>query len=213
MNIISTNLSKAREVIWRGKTVKTGIYKEPVETPISLGSEDVEGDSVIDRKYHGGVDQACYLYSADHYSSWIETYPELNLPFGMFGENLTVEGLDESELIIGSVYKLGTAKVQVSAPRQPCFKLGIKFNDQGVLKEMINNGLCGAYVRVLGIGQVKKGDTLELMEPVENGVTIQEAFRAIYDESIDDDLKKRIVADRHMPENLKVNLVSRHGAH
>ena len=213
MRIVSTNLSKPKEIQWRGKTVITGIFKEPIEGQVTLGEEDVEGDSVIDRKYHGGVDQACYLYSAEHYDTWKEIYPDLDFPFGMFGENLTVDDLDERETVIGSVYKLGTAKVQISAPRQPCYKLGVKFNDQGVLKVMINNGFCGTYVRVQESGQVKKGDVLELMESVENGISIREAFRAIYDESIGDDLKKRIVADQHMPENLKVKLVSRHGAY
>ncbi len=211
MKVTSTNISQPRTIQWRGQSVTTGIFKEPVEGSVSLGDTDVEGDAVIDRRYHGGLDQACYLYSADHYPIWAELYTDKDLPSGMFGENLTVEGLDETQIIIGSTYQLGSAVVQVSAPREPCFKLGVRFGDQGVLKQMIQNGFCGVYLRVLETGDVKKGDVMEPLELVEDGVTIREAFRAIYDAEISDDLKSRLLADEYMPDKLKVKLVGRHG--
>ena len=98
MKIISTNIGKPKVVNCKGKMVETGIFKYPVNQPIFLGSEDVENDHVMDRRYHGGVDKACYLYSADHYGYWQKLYPNLEMLFGIFGENLTVEGLHEAQV-------------------------------------------------------------------------------------------------------------------
>ena len=108
MKIISTNIAQPKTVIWKNKEVTTGIFKEPVEDTITLGVEDVEGDNVIDRRYHGGEDKACYLYSADHYPFWKEKYSGLDWKYGMFGENLTVEGLQETRIRIGNTYQLGS---------------------------------------------------------------------------------------------------------
>ena len=101
MQIISTNIAEPTTIEWNGQQIQTGIYKYPVEIPIYMGIEGVENDHVLDRKYHGGADKACYLYSADHYSFWKNKYPNLEWIWGMFGENLTVIGLDESEIRIG----------------------------------------------------------------------------------------------------------------
>jgi len=130
MDIISTNIGSPVLVEWNGQQIETGIYKYSTHSPIFLGEEDVFEDHVINRKYHGGPDKACYLYSANHYPFWKDKFPKLDWQWGMFGENLTVEGLDESKVKIGDVYRIGTAVVQVSQPRQPCFKLGIRFEDQ-----------------------------------------------------------------------------------
>ena len=148
MRIISTNTGVAKAVEWNGKIVSTGIFKFPVQTPIYLGAEDVENDSVIDRKYHGGVDKACYLYSANHYTYWKQLYPNLEMPWGMFGENLTVEGLDESEINIGDTFEIGETIVQATQPRQPCFKLEFRFHNNEIVKQFVDSGFAGVYVRV-----------------------------------------------------------------
>ena len=98
MKVISTNISQPKTVIWKGKEVTTGIFKEPVSEPLLLEKTDVKGDHVIDRRYHGGEDKACYMYSADHYPFWKERYEHLEWNYGMFGENLTVEGLQETDI-------------------------------------------------------------------------------------------------------------------
>jgi len=151
MKIISTNISNPKMVIWKNREVVTGIYKEPVDHAITLEKTDVKGDHVIDRRYHGGEDKACYLYSADHYPFWKERYPSLNWQYGMFGENLTVKGLEEEKINIGDTYKVGTAIVQVAQPRQPCFKLGIKFEDQSA----ISGGSLSSFIFFNGTGRIE----------------------------------------------------------
>jgi len=102
MKIISTNIAKKKTITWRGKQEQTGIYKYPVNEAIFLGAQDVKGDDVVDRKYHGGIDRACYLYAQDHYSYWKEKHPNLDWDYGMFGENITVQGFDEHSVLIGN---------------------------------------------------------------------------------------------------------------
>lgn len=186
MKVISTNTSKPKTVKWRGKNVITGIYKFPTENGIYLGSEDVEGDSVIDRKYHGGIDKACYLYSADVYDTWKAKFPEADWSLGMFGENLTVQGLDERQIYIGDQYKIGEALVEVSEPREPCFKLGIRFGTQKVLKPFIASHSCGVYVRVIERGKVNAGDEMKLVKSVQKDFSMARIYWLRYNATKDD---------------------------
>lgn len=174
MKVVSVNIGKPKTVSWRGKVIQTGIYKNPVNEPIYLDIEDVQNDHVIDRRYHGGVDKACYLYAANHYAYWKEKYPNLPWNYGMFGENLTVDGFDENTIKIGSIYTLGEAKVQISRPRQPCYKLGIRFGDQSIIKQFVDSLLSGVYVRVLKPGHVKVNDEFILTEKNAYGISITE---------------------------------------
>ncbi|RZS90640.1 MOSC domain-containing protein [Aquimarina brevivitae] len=179
MKIVSVNRGEAVPVQWRGKTIQTGIYKYPVAS-ISVGETDVLHDAVVDRRYHGGVDKACYLYGEDHYAYWKEKYPVLDWKYGMFGENVTVQGFDESEIRIGDIYQMGTSLVQITRPRQPCFKLGIRFGTQKVLKEFIQSLRTGVYVRVLENGGVKAGDEFTLVKRNEEGVSIKELVQLLF---------------------------------
>ena len=180
MKVISVNIGDPVIVKWRGKEVKTGIYKYPVHKSIHLGFEDVDQDHVIDRRYHGGLDKACYLYSYDHYEYWKSKYPELDWHYGVFGENITLEKFDEAEIKIGSIYRLGTSLVQISRPRQPCFKLGIRFGTQKIIKEFLNSLKTGVYIRVLERGEVTSGDQLILEQENANGVTIKELCQLMF---------------------------------
>ena len=164
MRVISTNISDPKTIVWNGEEEQTGIFKKPVEGGIYLGETDVEKDAVVDRKYHGGVDKACYLFSADVYDEWKLKFPEADWSLGMFGENLTVEKLDEREIYIGDHYQIGDALVEVSEPREPCYKLGVRFGTQAVLKPFINQPHCGVYVRVLNPGRVKVEDEVILVK-------------------------------------------------
>ena len=180
MKVISTNLGEPTKIHWNGKQTLTGIYKYPVDQPIYLDTEDVQGDTVVDRKYHGGIYKACYLFSADHYDHWKAKYPHLEWDWGIFGENLTIQGLDETQLRIGSTYRLGTALVQISQPREPCYKLGIRFGDQGILKQFIDHGRPGTYIRVLEPGTVSKGDSMELVTASESPLTIAQFYELLF---------------------------------
>ncbi|MCF8464653.1 MAG: MOSC domain-containing protein [Flavobacteriales bacterium] len=180
MKIQSVNRGEARTVTWRGKKVKTGIFKYPVDGGIFLGTEDVVDDAVVDRKYHGGIDMAVYAYSATHYPYWKVQFPKSDWSLGMFGENLTIEGLDESAIHIGSIYQVGEAQIQVCQPRQPCFKLGIRFGTQSVLKKYINSSYSGIYFRVMKPGLVNVGDELNLLSTEPNAPTVAEVFSLMY---------------------------------
>lgn len=207
MKIISTNIAKPQTITWKGKEVTTGIFKYGVDTPIFLGDEDVVNDHVINRKYHGGVDKACYLYSADHYKYWQNIYPELEMPWGMFGENLTVEGLQEAEVNIGNIYKIGETTVQATQPRQPCFKMEFRFHNQDIVRRFIDAGFPGVYVRVLEKGPIKKDDTMELVEK-KNSLSIQEIFQLLYAENFDPIVEKA-VNDPFIAEACKKDLLKR----
>ncbi|WP_299334303.1 MOSC domain-containing protein [uncultured Psychroserpens sp.] len=182
MKIISTNIAQPTTFLWNGKNVKTGIYKIPINTPIFLGKEAVKGDEVSDRKVHGGEFKACYLFSADHYPYWKNLYPDLDWTYGMLGENLTVDGLDEKQIHIGDIYKLGNALIQITQPREPCFKFGVKFKSQDVLKQFIEHSYPGTYVRILEEGSVNIGDTFKLTEKARNSISIYDFFQLLFSE-------------------------------
>lgn len=195
MEIISTNIAKPTKVSWRGRDITTGIYKKPVQEAIFLGKEDVRNDAVIDRKHHGGEFKACYLFGSDYYPDWKIKFPHLNWEWGMFGENLTIEGLDEATLHIGASYKLGNSTVQITEPRQPCYKLGIRFGTQLVIKEFINYGHPGTYVKILEEGEVKKGDHLTPIASDNNAITIKQYNELVNSKHKDPELIKLAIAN------------------
>ncbi len=178
MKVISVNLGERKQVQWRNKTIETGIYKFPVESPIFLGTEDVQNDNAVDRKYHGGIEQAVYGYSENYYEYWKELYPDLNWNYGMFGENLTITNLDETKIHVGSIYQLGEAKIEVTKPRQPCYKLGIRFNNPKIIKQFWNSTKSGIYFKILETGYVAKNDELVLLEKATNNPNIAEVYQS-----------------------------------
>lgn len=208
MKIIATNIASPVTVLKNGKEVKTGIYKKSVAQGISLGLTDVVGDTVVDRKYHGGIDKACYLYSADHYSFWKEKFPELEWDPGMFGENLTVQGLDEANIMIGDIYKIGSAIIQVSEPRRPCSILGIRFGTQQMVKQFHNSDYPGIYVRVLKEGHVKSGDQFLLKERKET-ISIKEVYSLFSYNSKNVILAKKTIAIKSLSEDCKDSIEKR----
>lgn len=176
MQIISTNIGQPATFEWHGQTIQTGIIKHQVNVPVLLEKEDVVNDHVLDRRFHGGQDKACYLYSADHYPFWKSKYPDLDWQWGMFGENLTVRGLSEADIHIGDIFQVGEAVVQVSQPRQPCFKLGIRFDNQKVVDDFWELPYPGVYVRVLQAGKVKAGDELFLVSSNPESLSVSQIF-------------------------------------
>lgn len=210
MKIISTNIGESKEISYHGKMVMTGIFKFPVNQPIFLGTDDVENDHVIDRRYHGGTDKACYLYSSDHYGYWQNLYPELEMSWGILGENLTVEGLHEAQINIGDIFKIGKAVVQVTQPRQPCFKLEFRFNSGEIVRQFVESGFSGVYVRVLEKGKVKTGDSMELIER-KNALSIQKIFELIYTSEFQKEAVELAVNDPFIAESCRKDLLKRWG--
>jgi len=210
MKIISTNIGEPRIIDWNGKEVKTGIFKFPVDQPIFLDLEDVENDYVIDRRYHGGIDKACYLYSADHYKYWQKLYPGLEMPWGMFGENLTIEGLQEARINIGDIFQIGEVIVQVTQPRQPCFKLEFRFNDNRIVRQFIDSGFAGAYVRVLKKGNVKTDDLMEHIEK-KNSISVRKVYELLYTSEFQKDAVELAVNDPFIAASCRKDLLRRWG--
>jgi MOSC domain-containing protein YiiM len=205
MKVIATNIGERRQVSWRGKKVETGIFKSPVSDGIFLGSTDVQNDHVVDRKWHGGVDKACYLFSAEAYTHFKKWHPQLNWDWGMFGENVTIEGLDESEIMIGSQYQIGEAIVEVSEPRQPCFKLGVRFGTQKILKQFIAHDRPGVYVRVLQQGFVRPEDEMVLIESG-SSISIQDIHQLMFRKHANPMLLEEALKLEKLAESSKVDL-------
>ena len=176
MKVVSLNIGKKRTVLWLGKNVETGIFKSAVKGPIFLGKEDVEQDNVVDRRVHGGIYKAVYGFSIEHYDYFKNLYPKLDWQLGMFGENLTFSKLDEEEINVGDIYQLGETTLQASGPRQPCFKLAIRFENPNIIKQFWNTTKSGVYFKVLKTGFVSRNDELTLIDKSNNTPTIREVF-------------------------------------
>ncbi|MBI2115875.1 MAG: MOSC domain-containing protein, partial [candidate division NC10 bacterium] len=161
MKLISVNVGLPREVVYKGKTVKTGIFKEPVPGRVQVHRLNLDGDRQADLSVHGGPSKAVYAYPSEHYGYWRQELPGMDLPWGMFGENFTTEGLLEDLVNIGDRFRVGSAEVMVTEPRLPCYKLGVKFGREDIVKRFLQSGRTGFYVAVLQEGEVGAGDGIE----------------------------------------------------
>jgi MOSC domain-containing protein YiiM len=175
--ILSVNVSLPKEIDFEGQKVRTGIFKEPVEGRVMLRTLNLDGDKQADLKVHGGPDKAVYAYPIEHYDYWRRMLTNTEMSNGMFGENLTVDGLKESEVSIGDVFQIGSSKVIATQPRMPCYKLGVKFGRMDILKMFLASGRSGIYFKVLEEGEVGAGDTIEQIRKDPNGITISEIVR------------------------------------
>lgn len=176
MKVIAVNIGQKKLINYKGRVIETGIFKYPVNHPVFLDIEHVNNDAVVDRRYHGGIDKAVYGYSENHYAYWKGLYPYLDWEYGMFGENLTISNLEETEIQVGNIYTLGEAILEVTKPREPCVKLGIRFKTQKILKQFWNDTKSGIYFKVLKTGNVETGDELILTYRNEKLPTISEVF-------------------------------------
>ncbi len=161
MKVVSVNLGRPRTIVWQGRKVRTGIFKEPVAGKVDLGTLNLEGDGQADLRVHGGVDKAVYAYPVEHYPTWSAELGR-SLPYGQFGENLTLEGLTEDEARIGDRYRIGSALLEVSQPRVPCFKLGIRMEDDAFPQRFLESLRSGFYLRVAAPGTLEAGDDVVL---------------------------------------------------
>ena len=173
MRVLSVNVGLPREVAWRGKLVTTGIYKEPVEGRLPVRTLNLDGDRQADLRVHGGWDKAVYAYPSEYYELWRQERPELDFPWGQFGENLTTTGLVDTEVSVGDRFRIGTAELVVTQPRLPCFKLGIKMGRDEFVTEFLERGLHGFYLAVAREGEVEAGDPIVRLssDPRDFGVT------------------------------------------
>ena len=198
--IVSVNVGLPREVLWKGRRVSTGIFKEPVTGRVMVRQLDLDGDRQADLTVHGGPEKAIYVYPAEYYAYWRKEFPDMDLPFGMFGENFTVEGLDE-RVHIGDQFSIGSTKVMVTQPRLPCYKLGIKFQRDDILKRFLNSGLTGFYLSVLQEGEVEAGDSITRLKSDENGITVENITQLYAFDRQNMTLLQRAVEVEALPES------------
>jgi len=160
MIIETVCVGPAKTLPWRGEAVSTAIFKSPVESA-AVGALGLEGDQQANLTVHGGPDKAVYAYAADHYPWWKQRLPGVALPHGVFGENLTVSGFDDAAACVGDAYRAGGALLLAVQPRLPCSKLGLRFNDPGMVKRFAQSLRLGVYFRVLEPGMLRRGDAFE----------------------------------------------------
>lgn len=179
IKILSISRGEVRHVQHGDKQVSTGIYKYPVQGRVRVSGLGIDGDTQVDRKNHGGPDKALYVYSVENYHHWCAALGVDTLEHGYFGENLTVSSMPDDAVHIGDIFRFGKLRVQVTQPRVPCFKLGIRVGRSAFVEEFLKSGRVGFYVRVLEPGELEAGDpiTQEVADP--HRVSIQEAMQAL----------------------------------
>ena len=200
MKIISLNVGRPRLVVHHGQTVSTGIYKTPVEGRVMLRTLNLDGDRQADLTVHGGPAKAVYAYPSEHYEYWRSELPDMELPSGMFGENFTTEGLDESSVNVGDRFRVGAAELTVTQPRMPCYKLGIRFGRSDILKRLLASGRTGFYLSVRREGEVEAGDEFQLIGRDANGVTVADITRLYARDRGDFETMRRAVEVEALPD-------------
>jgi MOSC domain-containing protein YiiM len=203
MKILSVNVGLPREVSWQGKLVTTGIFKEPVNAPVMMRTLNLEGDRQADLTVHGGVDKAVYAYPSEHYDYWRGELSGVDLPWGMFGENFTTEGLLEEDVYIGDRFRIGETEVMVTEPRMPCYKLGIKFGRADIIKRFLASRRTGFYFAVVREGMVGAGDAAELIGREQQAISVADITRLYAFEKNDLKSLRRAIEVEALPDNWK----------
>lgn len=183
--------------------VSTGIFKEPVKGRVRLRTLNLDGDRQADLSVHGGPSKAVYVYPSEHYDFWKKELPDMELPWGMFGENFTTVGLQEEELSIGDQLKVGSAVVMVTEPRMPCYKLGIRFGRSDILKRFLTSARSGFYLAVLAEGEVGAGDNIEFVKRAEESVSVSDITRLYVREKRNVQLLRRAIEAEGLPGSWK----------
>ena len=183
MKVVSVNVGRPRRVEWRGRQVRTAIWKTPVAGRVRVTRLNLEGDKQSDLRVHGGVDKAVYAYPSEHYAYWARELPDVDLSWGAFGENFTTEGLLERDVRIGDRFEVGTAELQVTDPRMPCYKLGVRFERDDMVKRFLAHGGSGFYLAVIREGDVAAGDPIELTARSDRAVTIADVVDRLRERS------------------------------
>ena len=194
--VLSVNVGGVRTVDIGDRTIATGIWKSPVEGRVAVAGVNLSGDDQADRTVHGGEDKAVYAYAWEDTLWWQETLGRALVP-GNFGENLTLAGIAVADAVVGERWRVGTALLEVSEPRFPCFKLGIRMGDPKFLKRFAAARRTGTYLRIAGPGDVGAGDPVELVARPDGGVTIGEFTEAYLG---DHSLAPRLLESTHVAE-------------
>ena len=201
MKIISVNVGLPQLVLRNGEPVWTGIFKEPVARRVMVRTLNLDGDRQADLTVHGGPEKAVYVYPSEYYDFWRQQLLDLDLPWGMFGENLTTTGLVDTQINIGDKFRVGTAEVMVTQPRMPCYKLGIRFGRTDIIKRFLASERTGFYFSILKEGEVGAGDEFELLVKNASGVRVVDVTRLYSSDTENVDLLRRAIATEALPNS------------
>ncbi len=201
MKVVSVNVGLPKTVQWRDQPVTTGIFKSPVEGPVALRKHNLDGDQQADLSVHGGPTKAVYVYPIQHYTYWRGELPDVDFGWGHFGENFTVEGMDEDSICIGDEFSVGSARVVVTEPRMPCFKLGVRFGRADMPKRFLQSQRTGFYFGVVEEGEVQAGDALELLSKHPDGLSVADVTSLYTTERGNVALLKKAIAATALPES------------
>ena len=203
MQLVSVNVGLPREVASHGRVVRTSIWKDPVEGLVHVSSLNLDGDKQSDLSVHGGPDKAVYAYPSEHYEYWRRELPATDLAWGTFGENFTTEGLLEPDIRIGDRIRVGSAEFLVTQPRMPCFKLGVRFGRDDMVKRFLRSGRPGFYLAVVREGEVARGNVIEFVGRDEHGITVADIASLYSRDKDNEDLLRRAVDVPALPESWK----------
>ena len=209
MKIISVNVGLPRLVLRDGEPVSTGIFKKPVTHRVMMRTLNLDGDRQSDLSVHGGPEKAVYVYPSEHYEFWKHELPDMDLPWGVFGENFTTTGLLETEVNIGDKFRIGMAEVMVTQPRMPCYKLGIRFGRADIIKRFLVSERTGFYLSVLKEGEVGAGDEIEPIERNGAGVKVVDVTRLYSNDKDNADVLRRLITLEELPESWREYLQRR----
>lgn len=206
--VVSLNVGQPQAFLYQSRSILSAMFKNPVEVPLQVGKLGFPEDTQVDQQHHGGIDKALCVYPREHYGYWRERHG-LEVTIGGFGENLTTEGLLESEVCIGDVFRVGEAVVEVSQPRQPCYKLAVHYDMPEMTAWFQQTGFTGYYLRCLLPGSIAAGDVFNLIEPSLHAVTVAEANRLMHHDRDDVEGIRRLLANPQLSASWRLALERR----
>ena len=198
--VISVNVGLPRDVTWEGRSVTTGIFKNPVDGPVALHRHNLDGDRQADLSVHGGPTKAVYVYPTQHYDYWRQELGDGGLAWGGFGENFTVDGFDEEAVCIGDEFRVGSARVVVTEPRMPCFKLGIRFGRADMVKRFLKSQRTGFYFGVVEEGLVQAGEEFQRVTEHPDKLRVADVTRLYTTERTSETLLRKASSMLMLPE-------------
>jgi MOSC domain-containing protein YiiM len=209
MKLLSLNVARPRLTVYQGRTINTGIFKLPVSAPVSLRTLNLDGDRQADLSVHGGPFKAVYGYPSEHYPFWRSELAGMQLPWGMFGENFTTEGLSEADLHIGDRLRIGSAILVVRQPRMPCYKLAAKFQRDDIIERFLQSDRSGFYFSVEQEGVVQASDSFESLSHEPGAISIAEMNQLFVSDKYNRPLLEKAIATSALPEDWRDYLTQR----
>ena len=203
MKILSINVSEPKKITFNGKELITSIYKIPTNKAVNVTELGLEGDRQADLQVHGGYDKAVYAYSHKHYGYWSEEFGETYTDYGLVGENLTIDDFEEKDINIGDVLEIGDTRLQISQPRIPCYKVGIKMNKREFPKIFSKSGLLGSYLRVIQKGTINIGDEINIVRNNDQTMSVFDIAKLLFDDINNKDEMKMALEIKLLSEEVK----------